>query len=156
MLLTTHSPARHRNTWGLRLTTAALWAAAAASAVYWGLRLSAPAAPAPVAAASSLPPAPDSQAIARLLGAVPTTSANTPTPAAAPAASRFALVGVLAGKRSASGAALIAVDGQPAKPFQVGAAIDAGWVLLSLGPRQAQLGPAGGPASVTITLPERR
>ena len=80
--------------------------------------------------------------------------------AAAPVAtlaSRFALIGVLSGRNSGGGAALIAVDGKPAKPFRVGAAVDEGLVLQALGPRQAQLGrDADGPATLTLDMPLKR
>ena len=70
---------------------------------------------------------------------------------------RFALIGVLSGRNSGGGAALIAVDGKPAKPFRVGAAVDEGLVLQALGPRQAQLGrDAGGPATLTLDMPLKR
>ena len=54
--------------WGVRLATLALWAAAAASAAYWGLRLSAPLGGAVPAVAVATPVAPDVAAISRLLG----------------------------------------------------------------------------------------
>ena len=145
---------RSHQPWGVRLGTLAIWALAAASAAYWGLRLTArpPGMPAPTAAPA--PVAADMQAMARLLGAV---TAQTPQAAAAPVSSRFALVGVLAGQQGGSGAALIAVDGKPAKPYRVGATVDAGLVLQSLGPRQAQLG-AGqeGVTTVTLEMPVRK
>lgn len=136
--------------WPVRLTTLALWALAAASVVAWGLRLSAPgssmaapAAPAPLAV-------PDAQAIARLLGAA---SAQA-SPAAAPAAgSRYTLVGVLAGRNGTHGAALIAVAGQPARPFRVGSHVDGDLVLQALERSEARLGPAGGQATLTLALP---
>ena len=137
-----------------RLAAFVIWAAVAASAAYWGLRLTArpPGMPAPTAAPA--PVAADMQAMARLLGAV---TAQTPQAAAAPVSSRFALVGVLAGQQGGSGAALIAVDGKPAKPYRVGATVDAGLVLQSLGPRQARLG-AGqeGVTTVTLEMPVRK
>ncbi|NMM78210.1 general secretion pathway protein C [Acidovorax sp. SRB_14] len=138
--------------WNVRLATMALWALAAASVFYWALRLLAVPSGLPVPAVSAAPPAPDAQAMARLLGV---STAAAPT---APAlASRFALVGVLAGRSSGGGAALIAVDGQPAKPFRAGAVVDAGLVLQSLGPRQARLGPAlDGPATITLEMPARQ
>ena len=137
--------------WGVRLTTLAIWALAAASAAYWGLRLSAGAPGSAAPAVSSATVAPDAQAMARLLGAV-----VAPVPVAA-ASSRFALVGVLAGRHSGGGAALIAVDGKPAKPYRVGSAIDTGLVLQSLGPRQAHLGASvAGPASLTLEMPLRK
>ncbi|MBY0455495.1 MAG: general secretion pathway protein C [Burkholderiaceae bacterium] len=139
--------------WAVRLTTLALWALAAASAVYWGLRLSAPSAGLAVSAAAAAPVAPDAQAVARLLGVGPAVA--MPTAPVASAGSRFALLGVLSGRSSGGGAALIAIDGQPAKPFRVGAVVDAGLVLLALEPRQARLGAAGGPASLTLEMPPR-
>lgn len=73
-----------------------------------------------------------------------------------PADGRLVLQGVLAGQAQGSGAALIAVDGQPPKPFRVGAAVG-DLVLLALGPREARLGPrADGPVSVTLEVPVRR
>jgi general secretion pathway protein C len=68
-------------------------------------------------------------------------------------ASRFALVGVVA-ERSRRGAALIAVDGKPARPYRVGAAIDQGVLLQSVEGRRAVLSASvGGPALVTLELP---
>ena len=80
-------------------------------------------------------------------------------PAAAPArrrrvrASRYVLLGVVA-DRDHSGAALIAVDGKPAKPYRVGARVDDGLLLQSVAPRRAVLASsADAPASVTLELP---
>ncbi|MBP6598950.1 MAG: general secretion pathway protein C [Giesbergeria sp.] len=144
------------NRWALRLATLALWLLAGASVVYWGLRLSAPAAGVPVPAAAAALPQPDAAALARLLGVM---ALDAPAVVAAPVASvasRFALVGVLAGRSSGAGAALIAVDSQPAKPFRVGAKVDAGLVLQSVGARQARLGAAlRGPTLVTLEIPAR-
>jgi general secretion pathway protein C len=142
--------------WGVRLGTLALWAVAGASLVYWGLRLGnrpmAQLAPA-VAPAAAVP---DAQAVARVLGALP---AGTVAAVAAPVASlasRFALVGVLAGRESGGGAALIAVDGKPAKPFRVGTLVDSGLVLQGLSPRQAQLGAdVSSPAMLTLEMPRK-
>lgn len=155
-----HNPRMVTNShskWDVRLGTLALWAAAGASVVFWGLRLSAPAggAPAPVV----LPPtvAPDAQALARLLGATPAAPSAAAAAPVASLASRFVLIGVLSGRNSGGGAALIAVDGKPAKPFRVGATVDEGLVLQALGPRQAQLGAAmGGAATLTLEMPFKR
>src|SRR6218665_832777 len=67
--------------------------------------------------------APDAQALARLRGALPSSAPGAAAPVAAPPG-RFALIGVLSGRRSGGGAALIAVDGKPARPFRIGAAVD--------------------------------
>lgn len=143
--------------WSVRLSTLALWALALASVVYWGLRLSAAPAGLPVPAVAPAPPAPDADALARLLGALPSQAAAAAAPAAA-GPGRLVLLGVLAGQRSGGGAALIAVDGQPAKPFRVGAVVvDGELVLQSLGPRQARLGASRSSAtSLTLELPPLR
>ena len=132
-----------------RLATLLIWALLALSAGYWVLgagrigmvgALPVMAAPVPT----------DSAAVARLLGF----SRAADAPAAPVADKRYALVGVLA--RGSQGAALIAVDGQPAKPYRVGAEVDGGLVLRSVGARSATLGPTKGastPPETTIELP---
>lgn len=143
--------------WGVRLGTLALWAVAGASVVFWGLRLSAPPAAASGSAVAPAPVALDAQALARLLGALPSVPGAAPVAPVASLASRFTLMGVLSGRSSGGGAALIAVDGKPAKPFRVGTAVDEGLVLQALGPRQAQLGAQmGGPATVLLDIPLKK
>ena len=143
-----------RNTssrWWPRLGALALWALAAASLAYWGLKFSAgPNAPA-AAVAQTPATAADPAAVARLLGS---TGPAQPAVAAAPAASsRFALLGVVAG-RSQSGAALIAIDGKPAKPFVVGTKVEEGLWLQSVAPRRATLAPAmSGPPAFSLEMP---
>lgn len=136
--------------WAVRGTTFALWALAAASAVYWGLKFSAHPAPAgPAVAARTAPPV-DPQAIARLLGASPVAAAAAPV---APLASRFALLGV-ADQGSGHGAALVSVDGKPAKPYRVGMQLDEGIVLKSVAGRKAVLAStADGQPVLTLELP---
>ena len=135
--------------WGIRGLTLVVWALAAASIAYWGLRLLArpPAfAPAPLAVSVSMPP--DPAVVARLLGATAAQAAPQ-----ASLASRFALSGVVAGAPG-GGAALIAVDGNPAKPFRVGGVIEEGLVLQSASARQATLGQSrDSPALVTLDMP---
>ena len=61
--------------------------------------------------------------------------------------------GVLADQNSA-GAALISVDGKPAKPYRVGDVVEDGLVLQSVQGRRAGLGQAGGGSAVlTLELP---
>jgi general secretion pathway protein C len=143
--------------WGVRLGTLVLWAAAAASAVFWGLRLSAPPASLPALAVLPAPAVPDAQGLARLLGAVPAAVGASPAAPSASLASRFVLIGVLSGRQSGGGAALIAVDGRPAKPYRLGAQVDQDLVIQALGPRQVQLGPRqGAPATLTLDMPVKR
>ncbi len=141
------------NRWWPRTGSFAVWLLAAASAVYWGLKLpsgAGAAVSAPVAAAPSAPA--DPAAVARLLGAM-APSASGAVAAPPPVSSRFALVGVVAG-RSSAGAALIAVDGKPARPYRVGTKIEEGVVLQAVAPRKAMLGPAAdAPAAFTLEMP---
>lgn len=136
----------------IRIVTFAVSALAAASAGYWGLKawqagptFAIPAAVTAVAASSVGP-----QAVARALGgglALAPVASGLPT---APVASRYALVGVLAGNLR-KGAALISVDGQEAKPVRVGAPVDANMVLFSVSRRGAVLS-SGTDATAKITL----
>lgn len=139
----------HSRGW-LHSVTLIVWALAAASAVFWGLKfVPAPHAPAALPIAGAGVPAADPGAVARLLGA---------NPAAAPAsavsgASRYALLGVVA-DRDHIGAALIAVDGKPPKPYRVGTPVDDGLLLQSVAPRRALLAASmDAPASVTLDMP---
>jgi len=139
--------------WATPAATLALWTLAAASAVFWVLRISAPAdALAPPAATTHAVVAADPAAVARLLGAVPKVN----TLAAAPeAASRFALWGVIA-YGTTQGAALISVDGKPPRPWRVGAQLSDGYVLQSVGLRAATLGASVDSApAFTLQLPVR-
>ena len=141
------------NRWLPRTGSFAVWLLAAGCAVYWGLKLPSVSTGAPVAPVAAGPAAPaDPAAVARLLGAAP--AAAGAGPAAAPAQStRFVLVGVVSA-RSKDGAALIAMDGKPAKPYRVGAVVEEGLVLQSVAPRRATLGPAGGgSAAFTLEMP---
>ncbi|MEJ5150378.1 type II secretion system protein N [Comamonas sp. MYb396] len=145
-----------RNPWSPRLAAGLLWAGAAALAVFWGLKLSAPrqVLSAPQAGGPAQVQV-DGAAMARLFGV------QDGAPVAAPAApTRWRLLGVMVGKDSGGGAAVIAVDDQPAKVFRVGSTVADGLVLQALrsdAPRAVSLG-AGvdGPAAVTINLPALR
>jgi general secretion pathway protein C len=134
------------------VVTLLLWGLAAACVVFWGLRLAAPAESTAPPAVASAPVTVDPASVGRLLGAV-----NTPAAAAAmpDAASRFVLQGVIA-DTDGQGAALVAVDGKPARPFRVGASIGDSYVLQSVGARAASLGTsARGPVAFTLKLPDR-
>jgi general secretion pathway protein C len=129
-----------------------VWGAAAFSAVSWGLRGSASgAAPSNATAAAQVLPELDVSAVARSLGAAPVQVAATPT-----LASRFQLQGVMTGGPNA-GAALIAVDGKPAKTYRVGAVVTDGLVLQSAQGRRVRMGPAmDGPQTLLLELPTKK
>ena len=140
--------------WLPRLAAFALAAIAAASAVYWGLKwphqgVDNKAAPVAVQEA----PAIDPLALARALGGGLVIPAAQAAPAASMSAGRLSLVGVVA-SGSQMGTALISVDGKPARPYRVGATVEDGLVLQSVGPRRASLATSvNGPPSLTIELP---
>ena len=144
-----------RHPWAFRLITSIVWALAAASAVYWGLRIAAPVAPLPVGASSlALPPAgtgteATSANLARWLGDVATAPAD---PVQLAAASRFVLQGVVTEGRQ--GVALLAMDGMPARPYRVGSRIDSSTFLVSVRPQFVELGARPeGPAIFRLKTP---
>ena len=141
--------------WTLRLVTCLFWGLAAASAVYWGLRLGGPTQvlilPIATIPAFTGDPSARQAGVARMLGSQPMAQvAEGPGPAA-----RFSLLGVissLAGK----GAALISVDGNPARPFVVGTQIAPGYLLKAVRPREATLAEnPPGPARLILSLPAK-
>jgi len=142
--------------WSVRGATFALWALAAGSAAFWGLQLGGGAqrTVAPLAAPRTVA-AVDAGAIARLLGSTP--AAGMQAAPAASLASRFQLVGVVAEAQSGGGAAVLSVDGKPARPYRVGASVDDGLVLKSVRGRTATLAAtADGPPVLTLELPPLR
>lgn len=137
-----------------RLLAFAIWAAAAGTAAFWGLRVfvATPQIPAhaQAAGAGGLPPAD----VSRVLGQAPVIVEAAPV--APEVSSRFQLVGVAAPRASDSrpgGVALIAVDGKPPRAYRVGTAIEAGMVLQAVHARGAELGPRGEAAQVRLELP---
>lgn len=143
-----YAPAR----WPSATATTALWALAAASVVFWGLRLLSPSDAVAPPAVSSNAAAVDPAAVAQMLGVVPSQATVAATP---DAASRFQLLGVVA-DADQQGAALIAVDGKPARPFRVGAKVAEGYVLQSVSTRAASLGASvDATPAFTLQLPVR-
>lgn len=139
--------------WRVRAGTLILWAAAGACVVFWALRLATPAGAAMVPVAAPAPVSVDLQAVAQVLGAGPA----LPVAQAPAAPSRYTLHGLLAGRDSGRGAAVIGVNGQPARAYPVGAQVDEGLVLQSVGVQQARLGPSQqGSATVTLELPIKK
>jgi general secretion pathway protein C len=141
-----------KNKWSMRLITALLWALATASVVYWGLRLGGAGATRATPATAHNAPAGDASArlaaMARVLGASPTTEAAP----VISAPNRFALLGVVA--QGSRGAALLVIDGKPARPIRVGSQLEEGLLLQSVGPRHVVLAAsAGGPALHRLELP---
>lgn len=140
----------------VRLLAFVIWAAVAASVMFWVLRLgaSSPAAPAhTVAVGAAAAPRGD---LTRVLGAAPVReSAAAAVTVDSPLASRFRLLGVAAPRQGGDrhGLALIAVDGKPARSYAVGASIDGELVLQSVHQRGAKLGGRGAATQVSLVLP---
>jgi general secretion pathway protein C len=137
-----------------RWWTLGVWALAAASAAYWGLRLF-----------SAAPPVPSHARPAEITGAMrgdlsrifgvdapaPVAASTEPAPDA-----RFQLIGVVSPRSpqaAREGVALIAVDGKPPRAFRVGSVVDGQNVLKAVNARGATLGPRDGAALVALNLP---
>lgn len=133
-----------------RLLTFWVWALVAASGLFWGFKLFARAPALPAQAQAAAWAAPMGGSLNRVLGQV----AQAEEEEGPAGDDRFHLLGLVAPAGQGAGVALISVDGQPAKPWRTGAAVDGDLVLLSVGKRTARLGPAGGPATTELTLPE--
>lgn len=137
-----------------RLLTLLIWAAVAATAVAWGLRLFVRATPVPAQATVARVAPPAGADLGRLLGHPP----PPPPPEAAPVAAadaRFRLVGVVAPRAGQPGGlALISVDGKAPQALAPGRELAPGLTLLRVSHRQVELGAAAGtPALVTLSLP---
>lgn len=135
-----------------RLTSLLIWAAVAASVVYWALQLSVRATPVPAGAQVANAAPPPAGNLARLLGSVPVQAVVQE--AAVPADARFRLLGVVAPRAGGSGGlALISIDGKPARAVSVGRELEPGLRLLTVNHRQAELGAARGTPGMVLALP---
>ena len=129
--------------------TALLALLALASALGWGWAVWRAFDPALGLAVTAPAPAPppvllSAAELAQGLGASP----------AAPPAPRLLLLGVIAAS-SGQGVALIAAEGEPPRPFRVGAQVLPGLLLQRLGPREAVLAPSRtGPPRLRLALTE--
>ncbi len=132
------------------LATLVVWVLAALSLAYWALKVvTGSQAPRDLPVAAAPQAATDPAAVGRLLGAVAQPTAVQQVNVA----SRFSLLGVIAGLPG-GGAALIAVDGQPAKPFRVGSPVDQNLFVQSAVGRQVKLAASqNDPAAIVLELP---
>lgn len=136
-----------------RLLTLLIWAAVAASGVYWGLRLFTRPIPVPTGASVASAALPAAGNLSRLLGEPPPAPLQGDSPAQL-TDSRFKLIGVVAPRgAAASGLALISVDGKPPRTVAVGRELEPGLRLLTVSHRQAELGASQGAPVLTLALP---
>ena len=147
-----HTLASASSRLALPLVSLVVWGAVAYSAVSWGLQWSAlEASPTQAAPTASAVPEVNTAAVAQTLGAAPVPTAAAPT-----LASRFQLLGVMAGGATQA-AALMAVDGQAAKPYRVGALVAEGWVLQSAQDRRVSLvSTQDGTQTLVLALPAKK
>lgn len=130
-----------------------MWAAVAASAAFWGWKLLVPATQARAGVAT--PVAGPLGDLSRLLGAPPPPKPAVAVPTAGERA-RFQLVGVIAASDPSSareGFALIAVDGQRARAYRVGAMLDSDWAVRAIQTRGVSIAPRNGDAAISLELP---
>ncbi len=147
-----------RKNWTIRLATLLLWLLAAASGVFWALKLVQGAAVPANAAVVSTATANviDSTALAKGLGGGLVAPSAAPSGPSGISAARFVLTGIVTGNAASENLALIAVDGKPARPYRIGAALTEGVVLKSLDKRQVALAASiDVPASVSLELPKQ-
>lgn len=129
-----------------------VWAALAASAVFWVLRLGTQ--PAPLSAHVQTVGSDQSARgdILRLF-ANPEVASATPVMQAS-AASRMRLLGVVAGfQDDGRGWVLLSVDGKPARTVRVGSLVDGDWIVQTVTNQRVEIGPAGAPAVAVLDLP---
>lgn len=139
-----------------RVSAFVVWALVAASVVFWVLRLVVHPFEVPSQAMAVGKAAGAHGDLSRLLGSAPVLGAASV--AAPEAISRFKLIGVMAPKGRGDvslghyGLALIAVDGKPPRAFAVGASVESGVVLQSVGMRSASIASQGAP-TLLLELP---
>lgn len=134
-----------RKAWAPRAAAFFLWALAALTASHWAMR-AAGVHPQPELATvvagdadASTVQAPLAQ-LAQVFGppSAPAPGASAPAAAAPDPAARMRLVGVVA-NRAQTGVALIAFDGQAARPYRVGSVLEDHWKLQRVDTRSATL-----------------
>lgn len=159
------------SSWAAPTASLLVWAAATASLVAWGLAFW-PGDGRPLANSVSMDTASNRAGVSNsdTAAAGNGIAANTSTadvgkvlgastavqvePAAPTLVSRLALLGIA--KRGKEFSALIAVDGQAAKPFAKGAEVLPGLVLQNVSLQQASLGASiSSPAQIQLDMPKR-
>lgn len=138
-----------------RLFSFCVFALLTATLVFWGYKLFGK----PIGVPALAQIAGDGASVrsdwSRLLGSV---VAAPVAAVAAPTDGRFRLIGVAAprmGSTIQEGVALISIDGQPPRPFRLGATVDGDLRLMTVARREAVLAAPGGGQEVNLSLPEQ-
>ena len=135
----------------LKSVTFLVWAAVAASSVFWSLKLFAQpageAAQVPTAAPAAVPPGDWGKVLGRPTSPV--------APAAPVLASRLKLIGLAGAAREGSGVgvALITLDDKPAKAYSVGAVVEGEMVVQDIAGQTVRIGPRNGAPLITLQAP---
>lgn len=140
--------------WPPRIVAFLLWMLAALSASYWLMKvIGLSETPVRADAIATATPAVNTADLLRVLGppnqvgpSVVVSATPTPDPGV-----KMQLLGVVTGRKD-TGIALIALEGQPARPFRVGSKISDTYKLDRVTTRSAILAAADGAASVTLEL----
>jgi general secretion pathway protein C len=131
--------AASRASWGVKGATFLIWALVASSAVFWGLKWSkAPAAPAQVS--TPLSSSTSAATLSQLLSLFESASPSSAEPTPQNASDGLQLVGVVTGQYAASNSsdkssnavALIALNGEAAKPYALGQSVAEQWRVVSI------------------------
>jgi general secretion pathway protein C len=139
-----------------RIFALIIWAAVAASLAYWGLRwLARPAGVPPNATSVSLNDGTQGDLRRLLSGPAKAGGQVVDQSAASALASRLKLLGVVASRHEGdgTGVALLSIDDKPPRAVKVGGVVEGDMVIQSLTQHGASIGPANGPATLTLDLP---
>jgi general secretion pathway protein C len=117
----------------MALTTASVWLAAVVGMTYWALQWPRTSAPVVTTVAVNAQPS-----TANWSHAAKALGHSDPVVERQQVDHQFKIWGVIAAA-SGQGSALISTDGQPPKAYKVGQAIEGGWQLQSLTPKQVRL-----------------
>lgn len=141
-----------------RLIALLVWGLAAASVVFWAMRLVTTAAPVPDGTRLAMNGPLAGGDLSRLVGA-PRVEAGPAVAAPPPAASRFKLTGIVSTSSrrhhegpAGPGVAIISIDGAPARAYRVGDVIDGQLALWSVALRSARIGDRSGAGSEAFVL----
>lgn len=138
-----------------RWTAWIVWAALAASLVFWGTRLLVRPSPLPAQTQTVATDSGVQGDLLRLFAVAGPVGGDAPAqPQDRAVAERFRLLGVAAGlQETQRGWALMAVDGQAARAYRRGEAVDGEWILQTVTQNQVAIGPRGGQAVLVLDLP---
>jgi len=129
-----------------------VWALVAASTALWGFKIFAATRPVPENASVPQVSIAQNGPMPRLFGVTPAPTVDEQPPSAA--SDRYQLFGEVAPRNGAGGYAIVGIDNNPPLPWKIGAELEDNVHLLAVNKRSAEFGPAGGPASFTLELPE--